>query len=362
MEPRKTALYETHKNLGAKMVEFAGFMMPVQYKGVIHEHHAVRNSVGVFDVSHMGEFFIRGDNATAFLQKLTLNDVTKLQEHRAQYSGMCYEHGGMIDDLILYCFGDYYMAIVNASNREKDYAWMKEHLIEGASLEDLSDDYSLFAVQGRNAQPTLQKLTDVDLSEIKFYWFSTGKLAGVDTIIARTGYTGEDGFEVAVPVKESEKIWDAIFAAGEEFDIEPIGLGARDTLRMEMKYSLYGNDIDETTNPIEAGLGWISKVDKGDFIGRDAIVKMKEEKPKRKLVGFEMKERSLARHECKIVKDGSEIGYVTSGTFSPSLEKGIGIGYVNVPFNEVGTEIKILIRSKEVPAEVVKTPFYQRPY
>jgi len=362
LNARKTALYDLHVQAGAKMVEFAGYLMPVQYKGVIQEHQAVRNAVGIFDVSHMGEFFIRGERATEYLQKLTLNDVTKLQQYRAQYTGMCYEHGGMIDDLILYCFGDHYMAIVNASNREKDYAWMKQHLLDGVELQDLSDDYSLFAVQGRQAQATLQTLTHLNLDEIKFYWFNTGTLAGVEAIIARTGYTGEDGFEVAVNVNDSEKVWNAIMAAGAAFGIEPIGLGARDTLRMEMKYSLYGNDIDETTNPIEAGLGWISKVDKGEFIGRDAIVAMKEQGPPRKLVGFELLERAIPRHNYKIMKEGSEVGYVTSGTFSPSLEKGIGLGYVNVPHHEIGTDISIAIRNKQVPARVVKTPFYQRPY
>lgn len=362
MEPKKTALYEIHVGLGAKMVEFGGYRMPVQYRSIKEEHQCVRNSVGIFDVSHMGEFFISGENAAAYLQKMTVNDVSKLAPFRAQYSAMCYENGGIVDDLIVYCFGDHYMTIVNAANLEKDFNWMQENLIPGAQIDNRSDEFSLFAVQGRNAQPTLQKLANIELSEIEFYWFRNGKLAGEDAFIARTGYTGEDGFEVGVRVSHSVDVWHAILEAGTEFGIQPIGLAARDTLRMEMKFSLYGNDIDETINPIEAGLGWITKLDKGDFIGRDATLKMKEAGPTRKLIGFEMKERAVARHGYAILKDGDEVGHVTSGTFSPSLEKGIGIGYVNVPHNGVGTEIHISIRGKAVPAEIVKTPFYQRPY
>jgi len=353
LEPKKTALYDVHIQLGAKMVEFAGYWMPVQYKGVINEHKRVRSTVGIFDVSHMGEFFIQGEKAAEYLQKMTINDVTKMEKYRAQYTGMCNENGGMIDDMIVYCFGDYFMAIVNASNHEKDFKWMNEHLIPGAEIIDRSDEYTLFAVQGRKAEATLQKLTDLDLSVVKYYWFRETNLAGVDVIVLRTGYTGEEGFEVAVHVDYSEKVWNGILEAGKKFDIEPIGLGARDT---------FGNDIDETTNPIEAGLGWATKVDKGNFLGREAIMQVKEKGATRKLVGFEMKQRAVPRNGYKILKDGDEIGYVTSGTFSPSLEKGIGIGYVTVPFNEVGTSISIEIRGKGVEAEVVKTPFYQRPY
>ncbi|MFQ5824631.1 MAG: glycine cleavage system aminomethyltransferase GcvT [bacterium] len=362
MEPKKTALYEAHKELGAKIVEFGGYLMPVQYKGIIEEHKRVRNSVGIFDVSHMGEFIIKGDNAQEYLQQMTLNDVTKLVENRAQYSGMCYDNGGMVDDLIVYRFPEHYMLIVNAANRVKDFQWLKEHLISGVELTDISDEFSLFAVQGRNAEATLQKLTDLNLSEIKYYWFREGKIAGVHAVISRTGYTGEDGFEVGFDASQSIKVWGAILEAGKKFEIDPIGLGARDTLRLEMKYCLYGNDIDETTNPIEAGLGWITKIEKGDFIGRDAIIKAKEGGVSKKLVGFELKERAFPRHGYKIMKDGKEIGHVTSGTFSPSLDKGIGIGYINVPFNEVGTPVTITIRGREIPAQVVKTPFYQRPY
>lgn len=362
MEPKKTALYEVHQKLGAKIVEFGGYLMPVQYKGIIEEHKRVRNSVGIFDVSHMGEFLIKGEKAQEYLQKMTLNDVTKLVDNRAQYSGMCYENGGMVDDLVIERFHDHYMVIVNASNREKDFRWMKQHVIPEVELTDISDDFSLFAVQGRNAETTLQKLTDLNLSEIKYYWFREGKIAGVDAVISRTGYTGEDGFEVGIDARQSIDVWEAILEAGQEFEIAPIGLGARDTLRLEMKYCLYGNDIDETTNPIEAGLGWITKLDKGDFIGRDAIIRAMEQGITRRLVGFELKDRAFPRHGYKIMKDGKEIGHVTSGTFSPSLDKGIGIGYINKPFNQVDTLITISIRGRDVPAQVVKTPFYQRPY
>ncbi len=362
MEPKKPPLYEVHVALGAKMVEFAGYWMPVQYRGIVEEHRKVRTSVGIFDVSHMGEFIIKGTDATAYLQKMTLNDVTKLVDYRAQYTAMCYEHGGMVDDFILYRFPDHYMVVVNASNRAKDYDWMQAHLSGEVSLTDISDDYCLFAVQGRRAEATLQKLADLDLSEIKFYGFRLGRLAGVEVHFFRTGYTGEDGFEVGVPAEQAVTVWNAILEAGRAFDIEPIGLGARDTLRLEMKYCLYGNDIDETTNPIEAGLGWITKLDKGDFIGRAALLKVKEAGPSRKLVGFAMTERAVPRHGYRILKDGEEIGYVTSGTFSPSLEKGIGLGYVRRPHDEIGTPIQIEVRNKTAQAEVVKTPFYQRPY
>jgi len=344
------------------MVEFAGYMMPVQYKGIREEHNAVRNSVGIFDVSHMGEFFVHGEGAATFLQKMTINDITKLELHRAQYSAICNEQGGLLDDLIIYCFGDYYMMIVNASNRDKDYAWLSKHLPADVMLDDRSDEFSLFAVQGRNAEKTLQKIADVDLSAIKFYGFREGVIAGCKAFIARTGYTGEDGFELGVDSAQAANVWNAVLEAGQEFNIEPIGLAARDTLRTEMKYCLYGNDIDETTNPIEAGLGWITKVDKGDFIGRDSILKIKEKSPKRKLVGFELTSRGMARHGYKIIKEGVEIGHVASGSFSPSLDKAIGIAYIDVPHNKIGTEIALPIRGKEISGVIVKTPFYQREY
>lgn len=362
MESKKTALYDSHVAAGGKMVDFAGYAMPVQYTGINEEHHCVRQSVGIFDVSHMGEFFIRGENALAFLQKVTINDVSKLEKNRAQYTAMCLEDGGIIDDLIIYSFGDTYMVIVNASNLQKDYNWLKGNILPDVTLEDKSDDFCLFAVQGRNAEKTLQKIADVNLSEIKFYWFHEGRIAGKDAFIARTGYTGEDGFEIGVSSNDATEVWQSILDAGTEFKIQPIGLAARDTLRLEMKYCLYGNDIHQTTNPIEAGLGWITKTDKGDFIGRDAILKVKENGAVRKLVGLVLQERAIPRHGYKIEKDGAEIGFITSGTFSPSLGKGICLGYVNVPHNGIGSQVDIVIRNKNVAAEIVKTPFYNRPY
>jgi aminomethyltransferase len=357
---KKTALYDIHASFGAKLVEFAGFWMPVQYRGIIDEHRTVRSSVGVFDVSHMGEFEFRGKAAGEFLQRVTINDVSKLAEYQAQYSALCYPDGGIVDDVIVYRWPDHYMMVVNASNIEKDFAWLSQHATSNVGLIDRSDAYSLLAVQGRNAQATLQKITKFNLTEMKYYWFAAGEIAGAPAFISRTGYTGEDGFEVGFAPEHSEKVWRAIFEAGEEFGIEPIGLGARDTLRLEMKYCLYGNDIDQTTNPLEAGLGWITKLDKGEFIGREAMAKMKAAGIPRKLVGFEMEGKSIARHGYPILQDGAPIGRVTSGTFSPSLEKSIGMGYVASEHAAAGAELMIDIRGRAAKAKVVKTPFYQR--
>jgi len=359
MEIKKTGFYEIHKKLNAKIVEFAGYLMPIQYKGIIDEHKRVRTTVGLFDVSHMGEFIVRGANAEVFLQNLTINNISKLQDNQIQYSAMCYEDGGIVDDLLVYKFPTYYLMVVNAANLQKDWEWANKNLLPNVKLENISESTSLLAVQGPKAEPTLQKLTDINLSEIKYYWLRKEKLAGVDMIISRTGYTGEPGFELCFPKKYSEKIWTRIMEAGKEFDIEPIGLGARDTLRLEMKYCLYGNDIDATTNPLEAGLGWITKLNKGDFIGHDAINKIKENGIKRRLVGFEVKDRAFPRHNYKI-KDGErQIGYVTSGTFSPVLQKGIGMGYVDKEYSTTGTKFELEIRNKNVSAVVVETPFYK---
>jgi aminomethyltransferase len=362
MTPRKTVLHARHIEQAAKMVEFAGYLMPVQYKGIVHEHKKVRGAVGIFDVSHMGEFIISGNAAESYLQKLMLNDVSRLAPKQAQYTAMCLENGGLIDDLIVYKFEDRFMVIVNASNRDKNLNWMQNHLTDGVEVTDISDDTCLFAVQGRFAEKTLQKLTGLQLEGIKPFRFAQSDLKGLPATIARTGYTGEDGFEIAVSNEDAVAVWDAILAAGTEYGIEPVGLGARDTLRMEMKYCLYGNDIDEGTNPIEAGLGWITKTEKGDFIGRDAILQIKENGISRKLVGFELLQKAVPRHGYEILKEGNIIGHVTSGTFSPSLERGIGLGYIKLPFHEVGTEIDISVRGKTIPAKVTKTPFYQRNY
>ncbi len=358
MEPKKTALYETHKKLGAKIVEFGGFLMPIQYTSIIQEHKRVRTTVGIFDVSHMGEFIFRGEKAGDFLNYLTINNVAKLADYQAHYSAMCTEQGGIVDDLIVYRYPDHFMMVVNASNTEKDWNWVQKHLWKGVTVENQSDIITLLAVQGPKSRDTLQKLTSVDLKAIRFYHFTEGELAGVPMTISRTGYTGELGFELYFDRSYSEKIWNAVMEAGAEFDIEPIGLGARDTLRLEMKYCLYGNDIDETTNPLEAGLGWITKLSKGDFIGRDVLLKVKEEGVKRKLIGFKMQKRAFPRHSYAIFKDGKKVGHVTSGTVSPMLQIGIGMGYVPVVFSEVGTPIDIEIRGKMEPAVVSETPFY----
>ncbi len=357
MEPKKTGLYDVHVQLGAKIVEFAGFLMPIQYTSIIEEHKKVRTSVGMFDVSHMGEIVIRGEKALDFVNYLTVNDASRLAVNQAQYTAMCYPNGGIVDDLICYRRKDHYLLVVNASNTEKDYQWILENKIDGVEVENISDGITQIAVQGKNAEATLQKLTEIPLSEIKFYWFTEGKLADVEMIISRTGYTGEPGFELYFDRKHSVEVWNRIMEAGREFDIAPIGLGARDTLRLEKKYCLYGNDIDETTTPLEAGLGWITKLDKGDFIGREALRKQKEEGIQRKLMGFVVEGKMIPRHHYSILKDGKEIGHVTSGCFSPILEKNIGLGYVNIQYAKVGEKIEIAARNRTAPAEIVKTPF-----
>jgi len=359
---KETALTHVHQALGAKMVPFAGFNMPVSYQGVNQEHQCVREGVGVFDVSHMGEFFVSGPNALALIQKISSNDASTLSDGQAQYSCMPNETGGIIDDLIIYRFSlDHYMLVVNASNIGKDWAWINQHNTMGAILENRSDDYSLLAVQGPKAQGVIQKLTDTDLSQINFYRFSTGRIAGQsDVIISNTGYTGSGGFELYCANRQVETIWNALFEAGADENIEPIGLAARDTLRLEMGYCLYGNDIDDTTSPIQAGLGWITKFTK-DFINSAALAKEKQDGPKIKLCAFELLERGIPRQGYPILsQDGTEIGRVTSGTMSPSLNKGIGLGYVAVPHNALDQVIYIGIRQKQLPAKVVKLPFYKK--
>jgi glycine cleavage system T protein (aminomethyltransferase) len=362
---KKTPFTEIHRKLGAKLVEFAGFEMPVQYSGIVNEHRKVRESVGVFDVSHMGEFFVHGKDAESFLQRNTLNDVTKLSPGKAQYTALVNDDGLLLDDLIVYKLDRAYMIVANASNIDKDFKAFSSRLSGDVKLENASDATALLSVQGPNAAATLRNLADADLSAIQYYHFTEGKIAGIDAIISRTGYTGEAGFEIFFGAKaeDCEKMWDAIFDAGKEFGILPIGLGARDTLRLEMGYCLYGNDIDESTNPIEAGLGWITKVDKGDFTGRDAIVKAKEHIT-RKLVGFRMEESAIPRHGYGIYSAPSgetsgsvKIGVVTSGTFSPSLEVGIGMGYVDISHAAENKELLVDIRGKRARAHVVKLPF-----
>ena len=352
-----TGLYDVHCRLGAKMVDFAGFKMPIQYSGILEEHKRVRSSVGVFDVSHMGEFIVKGDNALELVNHVTINDAAKLVENQAQYSAMCYENGGIVDDLLVYHRGDHYLLVVNAATIDKDFAWIRAHNIFGTTVENISADITQLAVQGKDAEATLQKLTDVDLSAIEFYWFTTGELAGVPMLISRTGYTGEPGFELYFDRKHSVAVWDKIFEAGAEFEIAPIGLAARDSLRLEKKYCLYGNDIDETTLPLEAGLGWITKLDKIDFIGKSAIEKAKAEGLKRKLMGFLVEGRLIPRKGYTIIKNGETIGQVTSGAFSPILEKNIGLGYINKDFAKIGEEVSVEARGRTASAQIVKTPF-----
>ena len=360
-----TRFTEIHKELGAKMVEFAGFHMPIQYpKGIIHEHHVVRKAVGVFDVSHMGEFEVRGKDALKFIQKITVNDASKLSKGKIQYSAMPYTNATLVDDLLVYYMDkDFYMMVVNGACLDKDWNWAIENA-QGMDVElkNISDDINLLAVQGPNARATLQKITKEDISEenMQFYTYKLGQLAGIDMIISRTGYTGELGYELYFRGDDevAKKVWDAVFDAGKEFDIEPVGLACRDTLRLEKGYMLYGNDIDDTTNTLEAGLGWITKLDKGDFNGSDILKKVKEESPKRRMVGFVVDApRFIARHGYKIFVDGEEKGIVTSGNLSPTLEKPIGMGYVPWESRKVGTKIEIEARGRRFPAEIVKVPF-----
>lgn len=358
---KRTPFFSIHQKLGAKIVPFGGYEMPVQYAGIIEEHRSVRNNVGVFDVSHMGEFFAKGVNALSFLQKITVNDVSKLVPGKAQYSAMCYENGGIVDDLLIYMLAEQsYMIVVNAANIDKDWEWMKRHCPPDVSFENKSDETALLAIQGPKSLTTLQKLTKVDLSSIPYYHFVQGTLADVDMIISRTGYTGELGFEIYFDVKYGEKIWNTIFDAGKEFGIAPIGLGARDTLRLEMGYCLYGNDIDQTTHPLEAGLGWITKLNKGEFIGKPVLEKSKAEGLKRKLVGIVLSDKAVPRHGYPIVVGGANNGTITSGTFSPSLEKGIAMGYVTAAHSEVGSTLQVDVRGKLLAAEVVPLPFLKK--
>lgn len=356
------ALHSIHESLNAKMVPFAGFLMPVQYEGVTVEHLTVRESVGVFDVSHMGEFLVEGENALALIQKVTSNDASKLADGDAQYSCFPNEKNGIVDDLICYRIKEnQYLLVVNASNIEKDWNWINHYNKDfGATLRNLSDEYSLLAIQGPKAVEAMQSLSSLDLAAIPFYKFKVGDFAGIEhVIISATGYTGSGGFEIYCKNSEVEQIWNRVFEAGKSYGIKPIGLAARDTLRTEMGYCLYGNDIDDTTSPIEAGLGWITKFTK-DFVNSEALAKQKADKPLRKLVAFEMVEKSIPRHDYEIVDaNGNIIGKVTSGTMSPSLGKGIGIGYVSSEFAALDTEIFVQIRKKAMPAKVVKLPFYK---
>lgn len=359
---KNTPFTQKHIALGAKMAEFAGYNMPISYSGINDEHATVRNNAGVFDVSHMGEFILKGDKALDLIQRVTSNDASKLTNGKAQYSCLPNEQGGIVDDLIVYCIEEnkVYMLVVNASNIEKDWNWISKFNTENVEMHNISDKTCLLAIQGPNATKMLQPLTDMDIMNLKYYTFAKGKFAGVDNVlVSATGYTGAGGVEIYFEDVDgaADKIWDAIFAAGGPQGLKPIGLGARDTLRLEMGYCLYGNDIDDTTSPLEGGLGWITKFTK-DFTARAILEKQKAEGVTRKLVGFEMIERGIPRHDY-LIKDaaGNTIGKVTSGTQAPSLNKAIGLGYVNNAFTAVDTEIFIEIRNALVKAKIVKFPF-----
>jgi len=360
---KNTALSQTHEALGAKMVPFAGYNMPVSYEGVTAEHETVRKGVGVFDVSHMGEFLISGSKALELIQKVSSNDASKLTIGTAQYSCLPNETGGIVDDLIIYKLKEeQYLLVVNASNIEKDWSHISLYNEAiGADMRDISEEYSLLAIQGPKAVEAMQSLTSVNLAEIKFYNFKVADFAGIEhVIISATGYTGSGGFEIYCKNTEVKQIWDTVFEAGADFGIKPIGLAARDTLRLEMGYCLYGNDINDTTSPFEAGLGWITKFTK-DFVNSEALANEKAHGPERKLVAFELDERGIPRHDYDIVDgQGKKIGIVTSGTMSPSMGKGIGLGYVPTVFSEIGSKIQIQIRKKAIPATIVKLPFYKK--
>jgi aminomethyltransferase len=355
---KKTPLNAVEKELGGKMVDFGGWELPVQFSGILEEHEAVRTRAGIFDVSHMGEITVKGPQSVEFLQTMTCNDVSKLEDGRAQYNGLLYPSAGFVDDIIIYRNGpEDYFVVVNASNTEKDYDWMAEAAKNmDVEVSNVSADYAQLALQGPHAERILQPLTNVNLPAIKYYRFAHGKVDGVSALISRTGYTGEDGFELYVAPAEGPRLMRKLIAAG----ATPCGLGARDTLRLEAKMALYGNDIDQSTTPIEADLAWIVKLEKGDFMGREVLEREKSEGPRRKLVGFEMVDRGIARHGYPVVEGGAEVGVVTSGTHSPTLKKAIGLAYLPLDKSAQGTEFMVLIRGKETRARVVPTPFYTR--
>jgi aminomethyltransferase len=355
---KRTPLFSAHVKAGARMVPFGGWEMPVQYSGIVEEHRTVRAAVGCFDVSHMGEFEVEGPGALPALQRLTTNDVAALEIGQIQYSVLCHDHGGIVDDLTVYRLAaDRYMITVNAGNIDKDWTHVTTRGGD-ARWRNVSETTGLIAVQGPKAEALVGRLADLDVTRIGYYRFAQGKVAGVTTLVSRTGYTGEDGFELYAPAVETERLWNALIEAGRADGVAPIGLGARDTLRLEMRYALYGNDIDDTTNPLEAGLGWVVKPAKGEFLGRAAIERVRTAGPARKLVGIEMTERAVARHGYPVVKDGAPTGVVTSGSYGPSVDRYIAMAYVGTAHAAVGTELGVEIRGQVKSARVVKTPFH----
>ncbi len=361
---KATRLNANHRKFGAKMIEFFGWDMPLEYRGIIDEHMAVRTAAGLFDVSHMGEILVTGKDALAFVQNLTPNDASRLAVNQVQYTALTTPQGTFVDDMLVYCLDpDRYLLVVNAANTDKDYQWVVNHL-QGFNVnaENLSDSYTQLALQGRKAAEILRPLTDVKLEEMKPFWAAWGKVAGLDTLVSRTGYTGEDGFEIYTTAPNPETIWDAILESGKSLGIQPLGLGARDTLRLEAKLMLYGNDIDDTTTVLEADLKWIVKFKKGPFLGSDVLLKQSEEGIRRKIVGFELVDRGIARPHFPVFVDGEKVAEVRSGTFAPYLKKSIGLVYLPVEKTEIGTEFEIGIRDKKARARVIPTPFYKRDY
>ncbi|HEX7052105.1 MAG TPA: glycine cleavage system aminomethyltransferase GcvT [Longimicrobiales bacterium] len=357
---KRTPLYEEHRRHGAKMVPFAGFEMPVQYTGIVAEHQAVRQAAGLFDVSHMGEIEIRGRGALELTQYVTTNDASRLAVGQVQYSVLCQEDGSALDDCLIYRFPDTFMLVVNAANRERDLEWIRKFAPRfDAQVVDRSDEIALIAIQGPEAEPILQRFTGTPLSDIAYYHFAEGEVDGHAAVISRTGYTGEDGFELYVGFRDAVAVWHRLLDAGRREGITPAGLGARDSLRLEMGYILYGNDLDENHTPLEAGLGWVVKLDKGDFLGRAALRRRKDEGLRERLVGFRLLERGFPRHAYEVRYNGESAGEVTSGIVSPSLEEGIGLAYLPTEATRPGTPIEVVIRNRPIPGEVVRPPFYQ---
>ncbi|MFH1690347.1 MAG: glycine cleavage system aminomethyltransferase GcvT [Candidatus Eisenbacteria bacterium] len=353
---RKTALYDEHVARGAKIVEFAGWAMPMLYSGIVREHRRVRSTAGLFDVSHMGEFVVSGADALAALERLTTNRLSAATEGRVQYTAMCYENGGFVDDLLIYAMPGRYMLVVNAANREKDLEWIRSNLTGDAAVADVSNETGLIALQGPASEGILAGLTSSDLGTLRYYHWMTAEVAGHEATLSRTGYTGEDGFEIYCEPEDAPAIWSALMEEGSSVDIEPVGLGARDTLRLEMGYSLYGSEMDESRTPAEAGLMWITKLSKGEFIGRDAIAKKVDEGVRERVVGFELTAGGVPRRGHRIFVGDEEVGHVTSGTFSPSLSRGVGLGYVR---SDVNGELSIEIRDKRIEGRMVFLPFYR---
>jgi len=362
-ELKRTSLFAEHQKLGAKLIDFGGWEMPVQYVGVIEEHKTVRSKAGLFDVSHMGEIEIKGEDSLPFLQYLLTNDVSHIADNQIQYSLMCYPEGGVVDDVLIYRFHpEHFLLVVNASNTDKDFAWLESQAQSyKVQLKNRSQDYAQMALQGPLAQQILQKLTSMDLTQVKYYWFEEGEVASVPCLLSRTGYTGEDGFEVYCSPEQASYLWQKILETGREEGVMPIGLGARDTLRFEARLPLYGNEIGPDITPLEAGLGNFVKFTKGDFLGRDALLKQKEKGVPRKLVGLEMIERGIARSHYPLQKEGKEIGFVTSGSYAPTLNKNIALGLIAAEYAQLGETLEVMIRGKAVKAQIVPSQFYKRP-